>query len=553
MPSDGNPSDTPTPGPSGDDRIEASWFLTPEERGNPDTSIDTRRADERAWTAGNAVTALIHGRTYFERLLERVEAMGPGDLLCFTDWRGDGDERLADGTGQDVAAILIRALRAGADVRGLIWRSHADSASFSEHEHIELARPVNEAGGEILLDERVRRSGSHHQKVVILHRAGSQDDGVAFVGGIDLCHGRRDDERHAGDPQPIPLDRRYGPRPPWHDVQLEIRGPAVGDVMHSFRERWEDPTPLDHRNPVTSRIKRAAREPRRATPLPPPWRDPPPIGPHSVQVLRTYPRKRPPYPFASNGERSIARAYTKALRRARSLVYVEDQYLWSDDVASVLAATLRREPDLRLIAVVPRFPDRDGPFTGPPYRIGRERALDRVFEAGGDRVAVFDLENEECTPIYVHAKVFIVDDVWAMVGSDNLNRRSWTHDSELSCAVIDTRVDEREPADPAGRGERARVFARDLRLRLWREHLGDDLPESVLLDPREGFQEWVSRGRRLDEWHADGRRGPRPPGRVRVHRPDRTSPGVAFWATPLYRLLVDPDGRPGRLRRTKRF
>ena len=31
----------------------------------------------------------------------------------------------------------------------------------------------------------------------------------------------------------------------------------------------------------------------------------------------------------------------------------------------------------------------------------------------------------------------VIDDVWMMVGSDNLNLRSWTHDSELSCAVID--------------------------------------------------------------------------------------------------------------------
>jgi phosphatidylserine/phosphatidylglycerophosphate/cardiolipin synthase-like enzyme len=39
--------------------------------------------------------------------------------------------------------------------------------------------------------------------------------------------------------------------------------------------------------------------------------------------------------------------------------------------------------------------------------------------------------------VYVHAKACVVDDTWTCVGSDNLNLRSWTHDSELSCAVID--------------------------------------------------------------------------------------------------------------------
>src|SRR3712207_9522582 len=62
-------------------------------------------------------------------------------------------------------------------------------------------------------------------------------------------------------------------------------------------------------------------------------------------------------------------------------------------------------------------------------------------------------------------------DVWASVGSDNFNRRSWTHDSELSSAVLDTTRDPREPRDPAGTGDGARTFARDLRLELAREHL----------------------------------------------------------------------------------
>ena len=61
--------------------------------------------------------------------------------------------------------------------------------------------------------------------------------------------------------------------------------------------------------------------------------------------------------------------------------------------------------------------------------------------AGHDRFAIYDVENTAGTPVYVHAKVVVIDDVWAMIGSDNLNRRSWTHDSELSCAVLDAEHD----------------------------------------------------------------------------------------------------------------
>ena len=69
-------------------------------------------------------------------------------------------------------------------------------------------------------------------------------------------------------------------------------------------------------------------------------REPSACGPHRVQVLRTYPAKRPAYPFAPEGERSVARAYLKALPRARRLVYLEDQYFWSERAAHTLADAL---------------------------------------------------------------------------------------------------------------------------------------------------------------------------------------------------------------------
>jgi phosphatidylserine/phosphatidylglycerophosphate/cardiolipin synthase-like enzyme len=169
-------------------------------------------------------------------------------------------------------------------------------------------------------------------------------------------------------------------------------------------------------------------------------------------------------------------------------------------------------------------------------------------------VAVYDLENELGTPIYVHAKVCVIDDVWAAVGSDNLNRRSWTHDAELSAAVLDPTPDDREPRDPAGLGDGARVFARELRLRLWREHLGRGPDEDGdLLDPVEGFEAWRRTAAALTAWHEGGRHGPRPPGHAAEHDPGRVRPWAAWWATPVYRLVVDPDGRPRRLRRAGRF
>ena len=79
-----------------------------------------------------------------------------------------------------------------------------------------------------------------------------------------------------------------------------------------------------------------------------------------MQVLRTYPDAHFEYDFAPHGERSIARGYTKAVPRARRLIYLEDQYLWSKRVAQLFAQALRDNPDLHLVAVVPRHPDVDG-------------------------------------------------------------------------------------------------------------------------------------------------------------------------------------------------
>ncbi len=476
---------------------------------------------ERPWTAGNLVVPHVHGANYFARLVEVIGATERGDRIYCTDWRGDPDQRLSE-EGPTVADLLTSAGRRGVEIRALLWRSHGGGLNAKQNTH--LGAVINDAGGEALLDERIRRGGSHHQKLVVVRLQGRPHEDVAFVGGIDLCHGRRDDAVHAGDPQAPPLDGRYGPKPPWHDAMAEIRGPAVADVLDTFAERWDDPTPLDHRNPYRAAVHRAAGMPRHPKPLPKRWDPPPEAGRHQVQILRTYPAKRPAYPFAPQGERSIARAYTHAFARARRLIYIEDQYFWSDVVADALAGALRREPELRVIGVVPRYPEKDSRVSGPPEKYGQRLAWEVLHEAGGDRFALFDLERAEGSPIYVHAKVCVVDDTWMTIGSDNLNRRSWTHDSEITCAVV----------DPDG------LLPLAVRTSLWSEHLA--LPDD---DPR-----MTDLGSALQLW--TGRENA-PGSRIHRHVPTALSARTQRWARPAYLALYDPDGRPRRLRGTTRF
>jgi phosphatidylserine/phosphatidylglycerophosphate/cardiolipin synthase-like enzyme len=513
-----------------------AWLLSAAERDNPRTVIDRRHPDGRAFTLGNDVRALAHGATYFAELLTRLHAVRRGDLVLFTDWRGDPDERL-DGAGTEVSRELCAASARGALVKGLIWRSHLDRFQFSEEENRHLGEEIEAAGGTCVLDMRVRPGGSHHQKLVVLRHPGRPELDVAYVGGIDLCHGRRDDAAHRGDTQPLRMSPAYGPLPPWHDIQLAVRGPAVGDLEAVFRERWCDPAPLT-RNPVRRLGDLLHGDDTWPGPLPPQLPDPPACGTHAVQVLRTYPYRRRGYPFAPRGERSVARAYLKALSQARHLVYLEDQYLWSAEVAAPFARALAARPELRMIAVVPMHPDQDGRLARATHARARGAALAALRTAARDRLAVYSIENRAGTPIYVHAKVCVVDDRWATVGSDNLNLRSWTHDSEVSCAVMD----EARPGMP-----------QRLRLMLAREHLdragGDD---ADLRDPAGAFAAFARAADALDTWYAGGCAGPRPAGRLRRYRLP-TDPWWTRAAAALYRPVYDPDGRPRSLRQRHAF
>lgn len=544
-----------------DRALPEDWFLTKAERGNDVSNIDAARSDGLAWSRGNRAHPLIHGHTYFAALHEAVSRAGAGDIVWFTDWQSNPDQRLTDDPASTLVEVFGAALDRGADVRALVWRSHAGLIGYSHEEHRDLGEELQERGADVQLDMRVRRNGAHHQKFVVIRYAGSPERDVAFVGGIDLAHGRRDDSEHRGDPQADEIASEYGDLPPWHDVQVELRGPVVADVETVFRERWDDSTPTS-RNPLRRMRDEADGLADERRPLPPQAPPPPPMADsdHAVQLLRTYPKLGSgwAFDFAPQGERSVARGYTKAVRNARNLIYIEDQFLWGGEMSTVLVDALEANPDLHLVAVLPAFPDQDGWFARDPQMLGRMRGVMRVLLTAPERVAFYGLENHAGTPVYVHAKVCVLDDSWASIGSDNFCRRSWTNDSELSAAVMDL--------GPEGRAG----YARRLRLTLAAEHLDrldpdemrtiDDMEDAGLLkvmddcvSPADMFARYAESAAALDAWYAGGQVGPRPKGRLRaLPEPKLSLPRQAF-AAPWYRYLHDPDGRSLAMRLRKQF
>lgn len=535
---------------SGGFRPEVSrWLLSASERGNPHTRIDDRHPGEQAWSTGNLVRPIVDGADYFAELHRVIEGTSEGDLILFAGWRIDGDEQLTDDPSSTLLEVLDRAEDRRVNVRVLVWRSHTEQLDFSAEKNREVAEGLagdDDEHAEVLLDMRVRRGGSHHQKfVVVRHRDDSSRD-VAFVGGIDVAHSRRDDSGHRGDPQQQKLADEYGPSPGWHDVHCAITGPAVADVETVFRERWDDPAPLTPawHSRLRDRLSRVKHEP---SPLPPARPAPAPVegGTHVVQVLRTYPHRHlgRAYPFAPRGERSIARSHLRAIEQARHLIYLEEQYLWSSAVTRALAEALRANPELHLITVLPHRPDLSG-IAELLQLEGRFEAIQQLTEAAPDRFAAYGIENHAGWPVYVHAKVVLIDDWYATIGSDNVNRRSWSHDSELAALVVDESGTDHSP------------FARSLRLRLAAEHLDRPLSgpehEAAMTDcvPAAGmFEAYAKAATALNEWHDGGMLGQRPTGRLRPVR----EPDIGRWPRRVLevpqRLVGDPDGRPAELRR----
>ena len=155
----------------------------------------------------------------------------------------------------------------------------------------------------------------------------------------------------------------------------------------------------------------------------------PQAGSHTVQIVRTIPEKV--YAAEPRGDFRILESYLRALRSARSFIYFENQFLWSPEIVTVLRNKLEEPPSdaFRIVLVLPVKPNSGGDDT--------RGALAELIAAdnGAGRLLACTLYARHgglADPVYVHAKVGIIDDCWLTIGSANLNEHSLFNDTEMN-------------------------------------------------------------------------------------------------------------------------
>jgi phosphatidylserine/phosphatidylglycerophosphate/cardiolipin synthase-like enzyme len=375
--------------------------------------------------AGNRIEVLVDGQEAFGAMVEAIA--GARSHVHIAGWFASPDFRPTREPGAPTLSELLTSVAERVPVRILLWAGPPAPVFKPTRRMTRAARDGFVHGSKVRceLDRRERSMHCHHEKIVVV------DDEVAFVGGIDftdLAGDRLDTSAH------VP-DRVLG----WHDVATRLHGPVVADVARHFAQRWSEVAAEVLPEPVVQ----------------------PPAGTASVRFVRTVPERT--YKFADRGEFTILQAYMAALRSARSLVYLENQFLWSSEVVDVLVDKLLQPPqdDFRLLLLLPTRPN-DGADT-------TRGQLGRLIDADGGHgrmlaVTVDSHSQDRTAPLYVHAKVGIVDDTWLTIGSANLNEHSLFNDTEANVVVHDPDQ------------------VRATRLRLWAEHL--QLPETqISADP----------------------------------------------------------------------
>lgn len=374
---------------------------------------------------------------------------------------------------------------------------------------------------------------------------------VQMFPGKDYSNPRVQDFFKLSCPYEEMYDRSKTPRMPWHDVAMQVVGQPARDLTRHFVQRWN----------YVRRNRRITR--------PLPFLLPPPdfrdedlealglTGTCEVQILRS----ASTWSLGTQQtECSIQNAYLHMIEKSEHFVYMENQFFVSSSealgvplvnkIGDALVERIKRayanDEDWKcviLIPLMPGFQNTVAESEGTSVRLimecqfrsicrGEQSIFGKLRAAGIDAeeyIQFFSLRQwgkigpnkvHATEQLYIHAKIIIVDDRVALIGSANINERSMlgSRDSEIAAIVRDTDM---LWSSMAGRPYQVGRFAHTLRMRLMREHVGlpvDDIIEeerNAELNQEEAFQSEMER-----IYGSDDDASPNHDGHLAPDRPD---------------------------------
>ena len=285
--------------------------------------------------------------------------------------------------GDEALRVLTEKARAGVAVRIVVDRIGSlmtPDSYFAE---------LRTAGGRVYWYQPIawytlkRFNNRTHRDILIV------DGEVGFVGGVGVA------------------DYWLGPAGrglPWRDTMVRITGDLVKGLQTSFAENW-----LEAAGEVLPEADFAQE------------RDAPrvlPAGASVGMVVNSTP---------SAGRSTRARLLFQVLvASARESIHICSPYFLPDrSLLAELERAARRGVPVTVLA--------PGKWNNHPItRLGSRQRYGRLLKAG---VQIYEYQ-----PAMIHAKVFIVDRLWAVVGSTNFDNRSFGLNDEVNLAVLDARL-----------------------------------------------------------------------------------------------------------------
>ncbi|WP_426322653.1 phospholipase D-like domain-containing protein [Pseudoduganella sp. R-43] len=342
--------------------------------------------------AGNKVQLLFDGPQTMAEMMKAIAAAR--DHINFETYIFDQDE-----LGMKFADLLIQKQREGVVVN-VIYDSVGTIGVPQE-----FFDRMKEGGVKLLAFNPVnpakargngwKLNARDHRKMLIV------DGKVGFTGGINISDTYSKSSPFRGGSGGVGSGAGGGSGPGrekgendvgWRDTHVRIEGPAVQAMQWLFVQAWIEQDADDLRD--AKYFSQVA-----------------PAGDKVVRVLGSRPE----------GHFEIYKALLLAMQEAKKSIHITCAYFVPDDqTLEALTDAARRGVDVQL--VLPSVSD-----SGLVFHAGRA-FYQPLLEAG---VKIYELKLS-----VLHAKTVVIDGVWSTVGSTNLDRRSFLHNSEVNVIVM---------------------------------------------------------------------------------------------------------------------